>query len=134
MQTVKAILNDDNSLPVEVKDQKIVLEGEQISLDDGELDLYDDKNRHCGLNDKGEIEENIPEVTCTTSGNIKHAFVKKKSAKVKVKATRKNPTTSVKTTTLKKRTYQEDKISKTIPAKLTISLLLPPVKLLVLLL
>src|SRR3989338_6807127 len=57
MQTVRSLLNDDNSLPVEVKDQKIFLEGEQISLDDGQLDLYDDQNRHCGLNGKGEIEE-----------------------------------------------------------------------------
>ncbi|MDD5415665.1 MAG: hypothetical protein PHE48_01520 [Candidatus Daviesbacteria bacterium] len=113
MQTVKAILNDDNSLPVEVKDEKIVLEGEQISLDDGELDLYDDQNRHCGLNDKGEIEENIPDVSCTTSGNTKHAFVKKKAAKVKVKTTRKNPSNNSKTTSLKKRTYKQDKISKT---------------------
>ncbi len=112
MQTVKAILNDDNSLPVEVKDEKIVLEGEQISLDDGELDLYDEKNRHCGLNNNGEMEENIPEVFCTTSGNTKHAFVKKKAAKIKVKTTRKNPNSS-KTTNIKKRTYREDKISKT---------------------
>ncbi len=113
MQTVKSILNDDNFLPTEVKDQKITLEGQQVSLDDGELNLYDDQNRHCGLNDKGEIEENIPEVTCTTSGNTKHAFVKKKSAKVKVTATRKNPTTNSKTTNLKTRVYKQDKISKT---------------------
>ncbi|MBI2330130.1 hypothetical protein HYU94_01965 [Candidatus Daviesbacteria bacterium] len=113
MQTVKAILNDDNSLPVEVKDEKIYLEGEQITLDDGELDLYDDQNRHCGLNSNGEIEENIPEVTCTTSGNTKHAFVKKKAAKARVKITRKNPSNSSKTTNLKKRTYRQDKISKT---------------------
>ncbi|EKD85152.1 MAG: Esterase [uncultured bacterium] len=113
MQTVKAILNDDNDLPVEVKDQKFILEGEQISLDDGELDLYDDQNRHCGLNEKGEIEENIPDVICTTSGNTKHAFVKKKAAKVKVKATRKKKAVSSKTTNIKKRTYREDRISKT---------------------
>lgn len=113
MQTVKAILNDDNSLPVEVKDQKIVLEGNQISLDDGELDLYDDQNRHCGLNINGEMEENIPDVVCTTSGNTKHAFVKKKAAKVKVNATRKNPSVNSKTTNLKIRTYTQDKISKT---------------------
>lgn len=113
MQTVKAILNDDNSLPVQVKDQKIVLEGEQISLDDGELDLYDDQNRHCGPKANGEIEENIPEVTCTTSGNTKHAFVKKKAAKVKVTATRKKPATISKTSTIKKRSYRQDQISKT---------------------
>ncbi|MDO8618394.1 MAG: chitobiase/beta-hexosaminidase C-terminal domain-containing protein, partial [Candidatus Daviesbacteria bacterium] len=113
MRTVKALLNEDNTLPVEVKDQKFILEGEQISLDDGELDLYDDQNRHCGLNDNGEIEENIPEVTCTTSGNTKHAFVKKKAAKVKVKVTRKKPAVNSKTTTVKKRTYRQDKISKT---------------------
>lgn len=114
MQTVRAILNDDNSLPVEVKDEKFVLEGEQLSLDDGELDIYDDQNRHCGLNDNGEIEENIPDVTCTTSGNTKHAFVKKKAAKVKVKATRKTRSTRSRTTNLKKRTYRQDRISKTI--------------------
>ncbi len=113
MQTVKAILNDDNSLPVEAQEQKFVLEGDQISLDDGELDLYDDQNRHCGLNSNGEIEENIPNVTCTVSGNTKHAFVKKKAAKVKVKATRKRKATTSKTTNIKKRTYRQDKISKT---------------------
>lgn len=113
MQTVRSILNDDNSLPVEVKDEKIYLEGEQISLDDGELDLYDESNRHCGLNSNGEMEENIPEVTCTTSGKTKHAFVKKKASKVKVKATRKNPATTSKKTAVKKRTYRADKISKT---------------------
>lgn len=113
MQTVKAILNDDNSLPVEVKDQKIYLEGQQISLDDGELNLYDDQNRHCGLKDNGEMEENIPEVTCTTSGTTKHAFIKKKAAKVKIKTTRKTPTNSSKTTNLKKKTYKQDKIVKT---------------------
>jgi len=113
MQTVKAILNDDNSLPVEVKDQKIVLEGKHISLDDGELDLFDDENRHCGLNNKEELEENIPEVTCAVSGKTKHAFIKKKSAKVKVKTTRKKKTASAKNTNLKIRIYKQDKISKT---------------------
>lgn len=112
MQTVRSLLNDDNSLPIEVKDQKIALEGEQISLDDGELDLYDDQNRHCGLNENGEIEENIPDVTCTSSGNTKHAFVKKKASKIKVKTTRKNPSVNSKTTNIKKRTYTQDKISK----------------------
>lgn len=114
MQTVKSILNEDNTLPIEVKDQKIDLEGEQISFDDGELDLYDDQNRHCGLNDNNEIEENIPNVTCTTSTNTKHAFVKKKAAKVKVTATRKKASTSSKTTNIKIRTYKQDKISKTV--------------------
>jgi len=113
MQTVKSLLNDDNALPSEVKDQKISLEGEQLSLDDGELNLYDGTNKHCGLNDKGEIEENIPDVTCTTSSNTKHAFVKKKSAKLQVRVTRKNPSNSSKTTNIKKRTYKQDKISKT---------------------
>lgn len=114
MQTVKSILNDDNALPTEVKDQKINLEGNQISLDDGELDLYDDQNHHCGLNTNGEIEENIPDVICTTSTNTKHAFVKKKAGKVKVSATRKNSSTSSKTTNIKIRIYTQDKISKTI--------------------
>jgi len=113
MQTVKSILNDDNALPVEVKDQKISLEGDQLSLDDGNLDLYDDQGRHCGLNDKGEIEENIPDVTCTTSGNTKQAFIKKKAAKIKVKVTRKTPVTKSKTTNIKIRVYKTDKISKT---------------------
>ncbi len=112
MQTVRSLLNDDNSLPLEVKDQKIFLEGEQISLDDGELDLYDDQNRHCGLNNKGEIEENISDVTCSGSGNTKHAFVKKKASKIKVKTTRNNPRVNSKTTNIKKRTYTQDKISK----------------------
>lgn len=113
MQTVKAILDDDNNLPVEVKDMKISLAGQQLSLDDGELDLYDEGGRHCGLNNQGEIEENIPGVTCTTSGNTRHAFIKKTASKVKVTATRKKPSNISKTTALKKRVYQEDKISKT---------------------
>lgn len=113
MQTVKNILNDDNSLPVEVKEQKFNLEGQQISWDDGELDLYDDQNRHCGQNDNGDFEENIPDVTCTSSGKTKHAFVRKKASKVKVRTTRKNPSVNSRSTNLKIRTYQQDQISKT---------------------
>lgn len=113
MQTVKAILNDDNAIPVDVKGQKIMLEGQQLSMDDGEIDLYDDQNRHCGLNANGEIEENIPDIFCTTSSKTRHAFVKKKAAKVKVSVTRKKPTTQSKTTSIKNRTYRQDRISKT---------------------
>lgn len=112
MQTVKAILNDDNTLPVEVKSEKFDLEGYQISLDDGELDLYD-SDKHTGINDNGEIEENIPDTFYSTSGKTKHAFVKKKAKKVVVKTTRKKPQTLAKKTNLKIRTYKQDKITKT---------------------
>ncbi|MBI2596790.1 hypothetical protein HYW41_01415 [Candidatus Daviesbacteria bacterium] len=112
MQTVKSILNDDNALPAEVKSLKIDLEGQQLTLDDGELELYDG-DKHTGIKDNGEIEENIPDTSYTTSGKTKHAFVKKKAKKVVVKTTRKKPITSVKTTNLKIRTYAKDKISKT---------------------
>jgi len=113
MQTVKAILNED-SLPVEVKSEKIDLEGQQISLDDGELELYDETGNHTGIKDDGEVETNIPETFYSTSGKTKHAFVKKKAKKVKVRTTRKKKTSSdPKTTNVKIRTYKQDKVSKT---------------------
>ncbi|MBI2600782.1 hypothetical protein HYW42_02410 [Candidatus Daviesbacteria bacterium] len=113
MQTVKSIL-EELDLPVEVKSEKIDLEGKQISLDDGELELYDEEGKHTGLKDDGEIETNIPETFYSTSDKTKHAFIKKKSRKVTVKATRKKKTSSdPKTTNIKIRTYKQDKISKT---------------------
>ncbi len=113
MLTVKSILNNDNALPVGVSDQKINLEGTQLTLDDGQLDLYDDANNHCGADDKGGIEENIPDVTCTSSGTTKQAFVKKKAGKVSVTVTRKSPSTTKKTTDIKTRVYKIDKVAKT---------------------
>ncbi len=113
MQTVKSIL-EESDLPVEVKSEKIDLEGQHVSLDDGELELYDDEGKHTGIKDDGEIETNIPETFYSTSGKTKHAFVKKKAKKVKVRATRKKKTSSdPKTTNLKIRSYKQDKVSKT---------------------
>ncbi len=114
MQTVKSIL-ETLDLPVEVKGQKMDLEGHQLSLDDGELELYDDLGRHTGINDNGEIETNIPDTFYSISGKTKHVFVKKKAAKVKVKTTRKSKSLSdPKYTNIKLRVYRQDKISKTI--------------------
>jgi len=113
MQLVRSIL-EELDLPVEVRSEKIELEGKQISLDDGELELYDEAGRHTGLNDAEEIETNIPETFYSTSGKTRNAFVKKKAKKVKVKTTQKKKASSdPKTTNLKIRTYTKDKISKT---------------------
>lgn len=110
MQTVKKILEDDDNVPVDVKSDKYTLDGKHISADqDVDLDLYDDQNRHCGQNDQGEIEENIPHVTCTSSVKTRHAFVKKKAGKVKVKV----KSGSKKTSTIRIRHYQSDSVIKT---------------------
>lgn len=110
MQTVKAILNDDNSLPVEVKDQKIVLEGQQISVDDADLDIYDDSNNHTGLKDNGDVETNIPNTFYDSIGKTKHIFVKKSASRVTVKVTSSTATK----TKIKIRKYSQDTVSKTI--------------------
>lgn len=110
MQTVKAILNEGDALPVEVKSEKITLEGKQVSVDDGELDLYDSSNNHTGLNSNSEVETNIPDTYYSSIEKNKTVFIKKKATKVKVK-------TSTKTTTktdIKIRTYSGDKVTKTI--------------------
>lgn len=115
MQTVKTILNQQDQ-PTEVKSEKISLEGQQISLDDGEIELYDQSGNHTGLkNNNEEIETNIPGTFYSMIGTTKQAFIKKKAGNIKVVVTRKNKTTSTpKTTNLKIRNYEKDAISKTI--------------------
>lgn len=118
MQTVKAILAEEN-LPVDVKSEKIVLEGYQISLDDGELELYDENGNHTGIKNNGEeIETNIDNTYYSTNGKSKNAFIKKKAKKVTVKTTRINKISSdPKTTNLKISQYINDKISKIVTYK-----------------
>ncbi len=111
MQTVKSILDEDNSLPVEVKDMKISLEGQHISIDqDADLDMYDDNGNHTGLNSKGEVETNIPNTFYSSSGKTKHIFVKKTASKT----TAKIKSSSSKKANVKIRTYSQDSISKTV--------------------
>lgn len=110
METVETILLEGDTLPVEVKSEKIALEGEHISVDhDADLDLYDISGNHTGLNSDGELEINIPGTFYDTLGNTKHAFIKKNSATVtvKVKSSRSSATN------IKKRTYRNDQITKT---------------------
>ena len=111
MQTVKAILSEGD-LPVEVKSDKYTLEGMQISLDDAEIDLYDDENNHTGLDENGELENNIPETYYSSIENSKTVFIKKKAKKVKTKITKKESNSKNKLS-LKIRKYSEDKIKKT---------------------
>lgn len=111
MQLVKAILNDSDTLPVEVKSDKIVLEGKDLSVDqDAVLDLYDNDGNHTGLNNNGEIETNITDTYYDTIGKTKHVFIKKKSKKVKVKVT--SPKKNSKTN-LTIHHYSNDSINKT---------------------
>ncbi len=108
MQIVKQILAElDSAL---VAGQKTKLGGRQISVNEGELDLFDDNNNHTGLNANGEIETNIPGTFYDSLGNSKHVFLKNNSPKVKVIITSPKNTT----TDLKVRNYQEDQITKTI--------------------
>jgi len=110
MEAVKVILAELDIMPVEVKDEKITLEGKQISVDqDAELDLYNDSNQHTGLNTDGNIEINIPGTFYDTFGNSKHVFIKKQTKPVNVKIKKK---TSGKTN-IKIRHYQDDKVAKT---------------------
>lgn len=109
MQTVKAIL-EEGDIPVTVKDQKISLEGQHLSVDqDTDLDLYDEDGNHTGLKSNGEVETNIPDTFFDTLGNTKHVFVKKKAKKVKVKVTPKKETKINFTISY----YQEDTVKKT---------------------
>lgn len=110
MQTVKTILNESDAFPVEVKDQKISLEGQHISVDqDAKLDLYDEADNHTGLKANGEIETNIPHTFYDSLEDSKHVFVKK-SQKVTVKIT---STKNIKAD-IKIRNYAQDSINKTI--------------------
>lgn len=111
MQTVKSILNEDNSLPIEAKEQKIALEGQQISVDeDVNLDIYDDSGNHTGLKSNGEVETNIPKTFYDSLGKTKHIFVKKSASKVTAKVTSNKATK----TKVKIRNYSQDIINKTI--------------------
>lgn len=108
MQTVRKILDDDNSLPVDVKDQKIALEGKQVSVDDADLDIYDSNNNHTGLNSNGEAETNIPNTFYDSIGKTKHVFVKKTAGKTTAKV----KSSTVKKVNIKIRNYTQDKIGK----------------------
>ena len=111
MQTVKVILQEGDSFPVEVKDEKIVLEGQQISVDqDAEIDLYDESNNHTGLKPNGDPETNITGTFYDSLGTSKHIFIKKSSPRVTVKV--KSGSTSK--TNVKIRQYTNDTVSKTI--------------------
>lgn len=110
MQTVKAILFEGDTFPIEVKDNKINLEGQQISIDDGEIDLYDEDGNHTGLKGSGDLEENIANTFYDSIGKSKHVFIKKSAKKTTVKITSSENTT----TQVKIRNYTEDKIDKTI--------------------
>ena len=110
MQTVKSILNDDNTLPTDVKDQKISLEGQQITVDDDTtLDIYDNSGNHTGLNSSGDVETNIPKTFYDSTNKTKHIFVKKTAGKVTARVT------SLKTvkTKIRIRNYSQDSINKT---------------------
>lgn len=111
MQTVKVILNEGDSFPVEVKSEKITLEGKQLSLDLGEIDLYDGSNNHTGLNEKGEVENNLPNVFYDSIEDTKHVFIKANAGDIKVKVKNKNSSNKL---TLKLRDYTDDKVSKTV--------------------
>ncbi len=112
MQTVKKILLEE-SLPVEIKSEKIDLEGEHINVDeDTELDLYDEDNNHTGLKNDDEVEENIPGTIFSKTKKSKNAFVKKNSnKKVTAKVTNKKSTT--KKTNIKVNSYKKDTVVKT---------------------
>lgn len=111
MQTVKSILNDDNAIPSDARDQKILLEGQQISVDDADLDLYDDNNNHTGINSSGDVETNIADTFYDSLGKTKHVFVKKKAVK---KPIAKITSTKSTKTRIKIRNYSQDSIIKTI--------------------
>lgn len=108
MQAVKAILNEGDPLPIEVKDQKINLEGQQLSVFLADLDLYDDNGNHTGLNSNGEIETNIPNTSYNKSSNSTHVFIDKSASKVTAKI---KSAHSVKAQ-VKIRKYSQDKITK----------------------
>ncbi len=104
MQKVKTILNEGDIL---VKDQKIVLEGKQLSLSNADINLYDQSGNHAGLNDKGELENNIPNVFFDILEDNKHIFVKKNAPIVTATIISSN-----KTFDLRIRNYINDQITK----------------------
>ncbi len=108
METVKAILNEGD-IPVEVKGQKISIDGIQISVFEGELDLYDNSGNHTGLKDNGEGETNIPDTSFSGSTNSRHAFVKK-GAQLTVKIKSKDSSK----VNIKTRNYSQDEITKVV--------------------
>lgn len=108
MQKVKQILQEDNTQLAMVHGQKISLDGQQLSVHDAEVDLYDDAGNHTGLNSQGAIETDIPNTFYDSAGSSTHIFIKKRAPKIKAKI---RPKKSGKTA-VKLRHYQEDKISK----------------------
>src|SRR3989344_5322604 len=112
MQTVKALLADD-TLPTEVKSEKIVSDGKQISIEDAEIDLYDSSNNHTGLDANGNIEINIPDTIYDSIESSKHVYIGKSAGKVKVKIKPTHKASSTKKRTITLRHYTQDKISKT---------------------
>ena len=110
MQTVKTILDDDNSFPVEVKSEKISLDGQHLSVYLGDLDLFDEFGNHTGLDSNGEIEVKIPNTSYNKSGKSTHVFINKSATKV----TAKIKSSSSKKANVKIRTYAQDSIKKTV--------------------
>jgi len=110
MLTVKSILNDDNALPTEVKNEKISLDGQQLSVYDADLDLYDNSGNHTGLDSNGEVETKIPDTSYHKSSKSIHVFVDKSATKVtaKIKSSK-----TIKAN-IKIRNYSQDSINKTI--------------------
>lgn len=109
MQTVKAIL-EEGDLPINVKNEKISLEGQQLSVDqDTAIDLYDKEGRHTGFIENSEVEINIPGTFFDTLENTTHIFIKKDSPKVTVKLT----STKKEPTNLTIRSYSDDQVIKT---------------------
>ncbi len=106
MQTVKMILNEGDIIPENVSNEKINLEGSQISLDDGDLDLYDDLGNHTGINQNGEVETNIPCTYYDTSNSSKTVFIKNCAPKTTTQVK------SDKNTNVKVSTYTGDQITK----------------------
>lgn len=111
MRTVRSILDEDNSLPVEVKDMKISLEGQHISVDqDADLDMYDENGNHTGPDSNGNVETNIPNTFYSSSGKTKHIFVKKSASK----STAKIKSSKTSKANVKIRSYSQDSINRTV--------------------
>ncbi len=104
MGIVKSIL-ESSVLPVLAMEEKIKLEGIDIAVtEDATIDLYDQLGNHTG-----EFENKIPDTFYDPIGKIKHIFIKKKAASVKVKISSSIP----KNITIIIRTYKDDLVTKT---------------------
>ena len=113
MGIVKKILAEDTTL---TENQKLTLDGIQVSIDGSNIDLYDNSGNHTGLTSDGSVEENIPNTYYSGSDNTKHVFIKKTAPTVKVtiKPTKVTSTTgttsSPKKITVRTRTYSSDQV------------------------